>query len=158
PVPPTPRLIANSPPLPAIANPPLPPPPPTLWAKMPFACEPVVVMVLPAVFLTGSPLVTLTTPPVPPPPPVPPTERLLPTRPPEAAIATPPLPPPPPTLCARIASESAACVERLPVLATETVAPLPPPPPLPPTENSPPLSPPLPPPPPTLCAKIASAP
>ena len=152
------------------ALPPLPPPPPMLWARMPSDISPVV-LILPL-------LVTNTFPPVLPFPPPPPTERFpLKLRPslaaPKPIVAVkldPPDPPPPPILCAKIPWESLSRVVIALSLTTVTLPPVLPSPPEPPTlmlaltfqvSFSPPkpvptetLEPPLPPPPPMLWARM----
>ena len=81
-------------------EPPLPPPPPTDCAKIPYDCAPLVLIVELAVLLF-----TVTLPPVPPPAPDPPIESAILDLPPfaEVLFVEPPLPPPPPTDCAKIA-------------------------------------------------------
>jgi hypothetical protein len=54
-------------------NPPLPPPPPALWAKIPNEVSPAVAMLLPPTEPVAAMVVTDTVPPLPPDPPVPPT-------------------------------------------------------------------------------------
>ena len=96
-----------------MARPPLPPPPPMLWASMPLELAPVEVTtpsleVIVPVWISPK-LVTWTLPPVSPVPPLPP--RLTPTLVAPPAVATPsetarpPLPPPPPRLWASMPFE-----------------------------------------------------
>ena len=108
-------------------KPPLPPPPPTLWAKIPVEFAFCVVM-LPA-------LSTSTAPALLPLPPLPPMLRAA-DAPPFCRLKSPlnpPLPPQPPIDCARMPSDASPDVEMSPVLPTWTlpaVALLPPPPPM----------------------------
>ena len=148
-----------------MANPPLPPPPPTDWARMPSDISPKVAML--------AALLTVTSRPLPPPTPWPPTvlTALLPfelVKP--APIAKPPLPPPPPTDWARMPVALSPTVEmnEPASVVTCTLPPSPAAPPWPPVllvaesppmpRARPPAKPPLPPPPPIDCAKMPTEP
>ncbi len=147
PLPPTTRLAEPplSPTAPEALKPPLPPPPPIDWARMPAELEPLVVMfpleVTPTratlgALVTSGVVTVVTEPPKPPEPPMladraPPT-----TKTPE--MAKPPLPPPPPIDWARMPLEKAPLVETPPVLVTVTELESPPDPPWPPSDREPP--------------------
>src|SRR5581483_6680205 len=94
-----PRLYLPSAAVAPMVKPPLPPPPPTLCARMPYALFPLLAIV-------DAELLTTTCELDPPLPPFPPIERfkvLPPVRP--APLENPPFPPPPPIDCAAMSAE-----------------------------------------------------